>query len=207
MSSNHISFSCWWEFINQARDQFWWRWQREHLSTLSLRRKRLHQKQNPKESQLFLLKEPAPYTNRWRLTRIERMHPGSDNMVRVTTVQTSEVLVKRPLHQLAALPDVVDGAVAKANNKYRQEQWKMSRDQRDPWIILLTPLIFVEILLYKCYNLIFQGNVRLRLGTACCWTENDQENREQWGILKLVYEARNFISLHLFFKILVVPLE
>ena len=50
---------------------------------------------------------------------------------------------------------------AKANNKYRPEQGKMSRGQRDPWFILLTPLIFVETLLYKCNILIFQRNVLL----------------------------------------------
>ena len=32
----------------------------------------------------------------------------------------------------------------KANNKYRPNHWKMPRDQRDPWFILLAPLIFLE---------------------------------------------------------------
>ena len=110
MSSNRLlSLSCRWKLINQARDQFWSRWQREYLSTLSLRRKWQLQRQNPKEGQFILLKDPASYANRWRLARIENVHPGSDNMVRVTTIRTSEGVVKKPLQQSAALPDSIDG--------------------------------------------------------------------------------------------------
>ena len=54
---------------------------------------------------------------------------------------------------------------------------------RDPWFILLAPVIFVETLLYKCNILILQGDVRLHLGATCCWTENEYENREQQGIV------------------------
>ena len=56
----------------------------------------------------------------------------------------------------------------KSNNKYRPEQLKMSRHQREPRFILLTPPVFDETKLYKCSILIFQRNVRLRLGAACC---------------------------------------
>ena len=41
--------------------------------------------------------------------------------------------------------------------------------------------------------MIFQGNVRLRFEAACCGTENDHGNWEQWGNLKLVYESYNFV--------------
>ena len=97
------------KLITQARNQFWSWWQKEYLSTLSLWRKWQHWKQNPKEGQLVLLKNPAPYYTPWRFARIERVHPGSDNMVWVATIRTSEGLFKRSLHQLAALPDVIDG--------------------------------------------------------------------------------------------------
>ena len=32
----------------------------------------------------------------------------------------------------------------KENNKYKPEEWKMSRDQIDPWFILPGPLIFAD---------------------------------------------------------------
>ena len=110
MSSNRLlSLSCRWKLINQARDKFWSQWKREYLSTLPLHRKWKLQKQNSKEGQLILLKDPASYVNWWRFARIERVHPGSDNIVRVEVAWTSEELVKRPSYQLPALPDAVDG--------------------------------------------------------------------------------------------------
>ena len=109
MSSNHIiSLSCRWKLITQVRGHFWLRWQREYQCSLSFRCKQQHRKQNPKEGHIVLLKDPAPYSTRWEVARIKRMHSGSDNTIRVAKVRTSEGLFKRPLHQLATLPDFVD---------------------------------------------------------------------------------------------------
>ena len=55
--------------------------------------------------------------------------------------------------------------------------------------------------------MILQGDGRLPLGATCGWTENDNENREQHGILKLINESYHFLQLYLFFKILVVLIE
>jgi len=40
----------------------------------------------------------------WRLGRVQKIHPGSDSIVRVVTVKTSLGNMKRPVVKLCLLP-------------------------------------------------------------------------------------------------------
>lgn len=92
-----------WQLINQFTQHFWQRWKTEYLHTLQQRKKWSDDCPNVKIDDLVLLKEKSPVLH-WRLGRIENVHPGKDNKVRVVTVKTILGSFRRPVVNIAPLP-------------------------------------------------------------------------------------------------------
>lgn len=55
-------------------------------------------------NELVLLKNNLLPPSKWELTRIVKVHPGSDNHVRVITLRTAKTMLKRPITQICRLP-------------------------------------------------------------------------------------------------------
>lgn len=84
---------------------FWKRWSLEYLPQLHRRSKWVTPSRPVTVGELGLLKEENLATMKWKLTRVEAVHPGADNVVRVITLRTSDgTLLKRPVAKFAVLP-------------------------------------------------------------------------------------------------------
>ncbi|XP_060855378.1 uncharacterized protein LOC132933060 [Metopolophium dirhodum] len=93
-----------WELIRHMYQSFWKRWSNEYLTSIQSRNKWTHQQRNVKVGDLVLVQTPNQPPTHWKLGRIEEVHPGSDDIVRVVTVRTADSVVKRPVVKLAKLP-------------------------------------------------------------------------------------------------------
>jgi len=93
-----------WELIRHMYQSFWKRWSNEYLTSLQSRSKWTHQQPNVNIGDLVLVQTPNQSPTHWKLGRIEELHPGIDDIVRVVTVRTSDNVLKRPVVKLAKLP-------------------------------------------------------------------------------------------------------
>jgi len=92
-----------WQLVQRMRD-FWDRWSREYLHSLTHRPKWWKSNTTIRVGRLCLLRNQASPPNKWPLARIIRVHPGEDGHVRVVTVRTSTSELTRPVTQLIFLP-------------------------------------------------------------------------------------------------------
>ncbi|XP_043257974.1 uncharacterized protein LOC122400519 [Colletes gigas] len=91
---------CRFQLIQQRVQHFWQRWQSEYLHQLQQRNK--WRTSTPGRFGPGTLDNLPPL--RWRLGRIEDIHPGQDKVTRVVTVRTADGLVKRPVTKVCLLP-------------------------------------------------------------------------------------------------------
>ncbi|XP_055589329.1 uncharacterized protein LOC129741616 [Uranotaenia lowii] len=92
------------QLMQQKLQFFWARWHNEYLSQLQGRFKRWKRAVEIKVGQLVVLKNENTPPMRWRLGRIQQLHPGEDGVVRVVTLKTSSGVLKRPVEKLCLLP-------------------------------------------------------------------------------------------------------
>lgn len=92
-----------WQRVNRLSEEFWRRWSTEYLKTLQRRPKWIKSKKNLEIGDLVLLKEPSPPLQ-WKLARVIATHPGSDDVVRVVTVQRGNSTFCRHVVNLVPLP-------------------------------------------------------------------------------------------------------
>lgn len=93
-----------WKLIERMRQHYWNRWSKEYLHSLQNRNKWQQTKENIQKGQLVLVKESSLPPSRWAMGRVVKLHPGSDNLVRVVTIKTHNGMLKRPITKLAPLP-------------------------------------------------------------------------------------------------------
>ncbi|XP_049886809.1 uncharacterized protein LOC126381358 [Pectinophora gossypiella] len=90
--------------LEQIRQVFWRRWQREYISELQSRTKWRADTTRLNVGDLVLLhKDNVPPLN-WRLGRVSRLFPGPDGISRVADINTMRGSVRRPLFRLCPLP-------------------------------------------------------------------------------------------------------
>ena len=112
------------EKIQQQKTHFWNRWSQEYLHTLQNRPKWNSPAPNLKIGDLVLIKDESMAPMKWKIGRIQDVHPGKDEKVRVATIRTvttkiiphtkgmkplekfqaQESILKRPIHKLVRLP-------------------------------------------------------------------------------------------------------
>lgn len=92
-----------WQLIQKMVQDFWKRWRMEYLSTLQTRTKWTKSSANPKVGDLVLLKDQNIPVLQWPLARIVKIHPGTDEVVRVVTVKTQDTQLQRPVVKLVPL--------------------------------------------------------------------------------------------------------
>ena len=80
------------------------RYKTEYLSRLLARPKWTKVRRNLELGQLVLLQEDGVNALDWQLDRISSLHPGSDGIVRVVTVNTGKGFKKRGVTKVYPLP-------------------------------------------------------------------------------------------------------
>ena len=93
-----------WQLVKQITQHFWKRWSTEYLNTLQLRDKWVKEAENLAVGDLVILKEKHMFPLHWPLARIEKVHPGPDDRVRVVTLRSKHGVFKRPVANVAKLP-------------------------------------------------------------------------------------------------------
>ncbi|XP_076659957.1 uncharacterized protein LOC143363234 [Halictus rubicundus] len=93
-----------WQLLVQMRDQFWQRWVREYLHGLLTRPKWKQPDDSHQIGSLCLITTENTSPCRWPLARIDAVHPGADDEIRVCTLKTATTTLVRPIHKLVLLP-------------------------------------------------------------------------------------------------------
>jgi len=93
-----------WQLHQRMMQDFWRRWSQDYLHQFLQRHKWEHRNPEPSVGDVVLIKEDDMPPGRWLLGKIERKHPGQDNITRVVTVRTRGALIKRPTSKLCLLP-------------------------------------------------------------------------------------------------------
>ena len=103
LSYRSISLLKRWHLCQQLARHFWERWQYEYLHTLNKYNKWRFPSRNVVVGDIVILQESGTIPTKWPIARIIDVHPGSDQLIRVVTVRTSQGTYKRPVTKVAVL--------------------------------------------------------------------------------------------------------
>ncbi|XP_039764230.1 uncharacterized protein LOC120636738 [Pararge aegeria] len=104
-TNKNISALTRWQLVQKMTQHFWHRWQTEYLNTMQQRYKWQVAVPSPKVGDIVIIKDENTPPTKWLLGRIKYLHPGSDNLVRVVTVECKgNKELKRPLSKIILLP-------------------------------------------------------------------------------------------------------
>lgn len=93
-----------WQVLQKISQVFWKKWSLDYLHTLQQRAKWFTNNSNLKIGDLVLIKSDCSRPLQWPMGRVERLHPGPDNVVRVVSLKTSTGSLKRPVSKVCPLP-------------------------------------------------------------------------------------------------------
>ncbi|XP_043264039.1 uncharacterized protein LOC122404176 [Colletes gigas] len=93
-----------WQHIQKVKQDFWTRWHKEYIHQLNVRTRWIKGSHEIKEGSLIILKDDHLPPLQWHLGRVEKVHPGADNIIRAVTVRTNQGTYRRNVKQLALLP-------------------------------------------------------------------------------------------------------
>ncbi|XP_044571170.1 uncharacterized protein LOC123257198 [Drosophila ananassae] len=97
-----------WRFIQKIKRDFWNKWKDDYLNTLQQRYKWKRNSSNIKKGQVVILKDDSCHPARWPLAKVEEVHKGKDEKVRVVKLRVQENVVTRPLNKICPLAGVND---------------------------------------------------------------------------------------------------
>ena len=92
-----------WRQVQGAVHDFWTRWRKEYLPTLTRRARWAGSAPNYRVGELVLLKEDNALKGKWELARILKTLPADDGVVRVVELRTKSGDFVRPVSKLARL--------------------------------------------------------------------------------------------------------
>ena len=101
--TNSMNFNNRYKLLNQMRDDFWTRWHREYLQYMGQLTKWNKEQPNIKVGSMVLIKSENSPPSRWPIARVNELHPGKDNIVRVATVKTATSTFVRSIVKLILL--------------------------------------------------------------------------------------------------------
>lgn len=93
-----------WQLVQRQLQDFWTRWRKEYLTQLQAKPKNWKSPVKVDVGMLVIIVDENQPPMRWKLGRIEELHPGDDGVVRVVTVRTATRSYKRPVVKLCILP-------------------------------------------------------------------------------------------------------
>ncbi|XP_062704076.1 uncharacterized protein LOC134286477 [Aedes albopictus] len=91
-----------WNMLQYMLDQFWHRWVKEYLPTITKRTKWFADCKPVETGDLVVVVE-EPQRNGWIRGRVLRVIPGRDGRVRSAVVKTASTILRRPVTKLAVL--------------------------------------------------------------------------------------------------------
>ena len=94
-----------WRRVQQCVQHFWKRWSREYLHEIQQRNKWFQDRgSRVREGMIVVVRDDNLPPLQWRLARVHALHPGSDNITRVVTLQMGKTFVKRSVVKICPLP-------------------------------------------------------------------------------------------------------
>lgn len=93
-----------WQLLRQKADLFWKRWHAECLQRFQAISKWHHPSHAIKEGALVLVTDERYPPAKWPLARIQHVHRGPDNLIRVVTLRTATSTFTRPIVKICILP-------------------------------------------------------------------------------------------------------
>ncbi|XP_031349442.1 uncharacterized protein LOC116175453 [Photinus pyralis] len=93
-----------WQLVDQIKQHYWRRWQREYLHHLQQRTKWKCSKADIVIGDMVLIKEENLPPLQWSYGRVLDIHRGSDEKVRVVIIKTKGGVMKRPITKICVLP-------------------------------------------------------------------------------------------------------
>jgi hypothetical protein len=93
-----------WQLIQQLRQHFWKRWQREYVSQLQQRTKWKSATKTIQPGNLVILVEENLAPLCWSLGRVQETYPGKDGVVRVINIKTNKGTYIRTVSKVYVLP-------------------------------------------------------------------------------------------------------
>ena len=92
-----------WKQAQFLTEQFWKRWVREYLPTLTIRNKWTRERRSMRAGDLLLLKVDSVKRSQWPVGRIIETMPGKDGRVRVAKIKTATGTYMRPTAKMCLL--------------------------------------------------------------------------------------------------------
>lgn len=109
-----VPYACRWKLVQRLVQHFWNRWSTEYVHAMQQREKwQTNQRQSQVGDVVILRDELLPAT-KWKLGRIEAIHPGVDGLVRVVTVRCGSATLKRSVVKICLLP-IADNMLKEGN--------------------------------------------------------------------------------------------
>lgn len=93
-----------WQLMQRLLQDFWKRWRTEYLYQLQGRTKRWKPPVKVEVGKLVVVRDENQPPMKWKMGRIQQVHPGDDGVVRVVTLKTATGTLKRPVEKLCFLP-------------------------------------------------------------------------------------------------------
>ncbi|XP_036146036.1 uncharacterized protein LOC118646691 [Monomorium pharaonis] len=93
-----------WQLIQSLQQHFWKRWSKEYISELQQHAIKTKLTDPIVEGAMVLIKDDNLPSLKWRLGRVVTIHPGKDNVARVTTIKTSTGVTRIATAKLCPLP-------------------------------------------------------------------------------------------------------
>ncbi len=95
-----------WRIAQAVADQFWHRWMKEVLPSLTEREKWYRESPNLEVGDIVVIIDPATPRGLWPTGRILKTFPGDDGVVRSASIQTNGTERHRPAYVLFLLESV-----------------------------------------------------------------------------------------------------
>ncbi|XP_036346466.1 uncharacterized protein LOC118755749 [Rhagoletis pomonella] len=92
-----------WQYLQKLTQHFWKRWSIEYVTQLQQRPKWSQRLRNLEINDVVIIKDDNLPPTQWSIGKISKVHPGSDGLVRVASVDTFKGTLKRPIVKLCPL--------------------------------------------------------------------------------------------------------
>ena len=92
-----------WRLCQALLLHFWKRWRTEYITHIGRFTKWHYPTRNIEVGDIVILHDDSPLPTKWPLTRVIKVHPGKNDLVRVATIKTSTGTYTRPVTKLELL--------------------------------------------------------------------------------------------------------